>query len=214
MILLFGKRLQVARKNKGLTLDELSRIYNEKYSAGLNKGTLSKYENEKQEPMISVVKNLSIILGVSVDYLLGTSDEVISERKGRKGVKIPVLGKVPAGVPAEAVEDIIDYEEITVEMAKDGEFFGLQIKGDSMEPRICAGDVVIVRKQEDAESGDLVVAMINGNEATCKRLMKYKDGIRLMPNNPTYEPLYFSNKEIEEKPVKIIGKVVENRQKY
>ena len=211
---MFGKRLQVARKNKGLTLDELSRIYNEKYSAGLNKGTLSKYENEKQEPMISVVKNLSIILGVSVDYLLGTSDEVISERKGRKGVKIPVLGKVPAGVPAEAVEDIIDYEEITVEMAKDGEFFGLQIKGDSMEPRICAGDVVIVRKQEDAESGDLVVAMINGNEATCKRLMKYKDGIRLMPNNPTYEPLYFSNKEIEEKPVKIIGKVVENRQKY
>ena len=214
MILLFGKRLQVARKNKGLTLDELSRIYNEKYSAGLNKGTLSKYENEKQEPMISVVKNLSIILGVSVDYLLGTSDEVISERKGRKGVKIPVLGKVPAGVPVEAVEDIIDYEEITVEMAKDGEFFGLQIKGDSMEPRICAGDVVIVRKQDDAESGDLVVAMINGNEATCKRLMKYKDGIRLMPNNPTYEPLYFSNKEIEEKPVKIIGKVVENRQKY
>ena len=146
--------------------------------------------------------------------MLGTSDEVISERIGRKGVKIPVLGKVPAGVPVEAVEDIIDYEEITVEMAKDGEFFGLQIKGDSMEPRICAGDVVIVRKQDDAESGDLVVAMINGNEATCKRLMKYKDGIRLMPNNPTYEPLYFSNKEIEEKPVKIIGKVVENRQKY
>ena len=109
---------------------------------------------------------------------------------------------------------IIDYEEIPAEMAKDGEFFGLQIKGDSMEPRICEGDVVIVRKQDDAETGDLVVAMINGNEATCKRLMKYKDGIRLMPSNPTYEPLFFSNKEIEEKPVKIIGRVVENRQKY
>ena len=99
-------------------------------------------------------------------------------------------------------------------MAKDGEFFGLQIKGDSMEPRICEGDVVIVRKQDDAESGDLVIAMINGDEATCKRLMKYSDGIRLMPSNPTYEPLYFSDKEIEEKPVKIIGRVVENRQKY
>ena len=95
-----------------------------------------------------------------------------------KGIKIPVLGRVPAGVPIEAVEDIIDYEEIPVEMAKDGEFFGLQIKGDSMEPRICEGDVVIVRKQDDAESGDLVIAMINGDEATCKRLMKYSDGIR------------------------------------
>lgn len=213
MILLFGKRLRNARKNKGLTLDELSKVYNQKYSAGLNKGTLSKYENGKQEPMISVVKNLSIILGVNVDYLLGTSDADEKTTNG-KGVKIPVLGTVPAGVPIEAVEDIIDYEEITVEMAKEGEFFGLQIKGDSMEPRICAGDVVIVRKQDDAESGDLVVAMINGNEATCKRLMKYKDGIRLVPNNPSYEPLYYSNKEIEEKPVKIIGKVVENRQKY
>lgn len=211
---MFGKRLRKARKNKGLTLDELSKIYNQKYSAGLNKGTLSKYENGKQEPMISVVKNLSIILDVNVDYLLGASDKTNEPQAISKGIKIPVLGKVPAGVPIEAVEDIIDYEEITVEMAKEGEFFGLQIKGDSMEPRICEGDVVIVRKQDDAETGDLVVAMINGNEATCKRLMKYKDGIRLVPNNPSYEPLYYSNKEIEEKPVKIIGKVVENRQKY
>ena len=211
---MFGERLRNARRNKGFTLDELSKIYNDKYSAGLNKGTLSKYENGKQEPMISVVKNLSTILGVNVDYLLGASDVNNSHLVVGKGIKIPVLGKVPAGIPIEAVEDIIDYEEIPDELAKDGEFFGLQIKGDSMEPRICEGDVVIVRKQDDAETGDLVIAMINGNEATCKRLMKYENGIRLMPNNPAYEPLYFSNKEIEEKPVKIIGKVVENRQKY
>lgn len=214
MVLLFGERLRNARRNKGFTLDELSKIYNDKYSAGLNKGTLSKYENGKQEPMISVVKNLSTILGVNVDYLLGASDVNNSHLVVGKGIKIPVLGKVPAGVPIEAVEDIIDYEEIPEELSKEGEFFGLQIKGDSMEPRICSGDVVIVRKQDDAETGDLVIAMINGNEATCKRLMKYENGIRLMPNNPAYEPLYFSNKEIEEKPVKIIGKVVENRQKY
>lgn len=163
--------------------------------------------------IIKICRELNIDTEKLADGKIVSVDQD-DKRIPKKGVKIPVLGKVPAGVPVEAVEDIIDYEEITVEMAKDGEFFGLQIKGDSMEPRICAGDVVIVRKQDDAESGDLVVAMINGNEATCKRLMKYKDGIRLMPNNPTYEPLYFSNKEIEEKPVKIIGKVVENRQKY
>lgn len=183
----------------------------------IGKSSISTYLSGAYEPKQKNIYRIASALNVDEAWLMGF--DVQMDRKNisietSKGVKIPVLGKVPAGVPVEAVEDIIDYEEITVEMAKEGEFFGLQIKGNSMEPRICEGDVVIVRKQDDAETGDLVVAMINGNEATCKRLMKYKDGIRLVPNNPSYEPLYYSNKEIEEKPVKIIGKVVENRQKY
>ena len=76
------------------------------------------------------------------------------------------------------------------------------------------GDVVIVRKQDDAESGDVVIAMINGNDATCKRLRKYRDGIELVSNNPIYKPMFFSNEEIISKPVKIIGKVVELRGKF
>ncbi len=183
----------------------------------IGKSSISTYLSGAYEPKQKNIYRIASALDVDESWLMGF--DVPMERKNisfqtSKGIKIPVLGRVPAGVPIEAVEDIIDYEEIPVEMAKDGEFFGLQIKGDSMEPRICEGDVVIVRKQDDAESGDLVIAMINGDEATCKRLMKYSDGIRLMPSNPTYEPLYFSNKEIEEKPVKIIGRVVENRQKY
>ena len=82
-----------------------------------------------------------------------------------------------------------------------------------MEPRIYEGDVVIVRQQDDADSGDVVIAMINGDDATCKRLRKYRDGIELIPNNPSYEPMFFSNEEIMTKPVKIIGKVVELRGK-
>lgn len=183
----------------------------------IGKSSISTYLSGAYEPKQKNIYRIASALNVDEAWLMGF--DVQMDRKNisietSKGIKIPVLGKVPAGVPIEAVEDIIDYEEIPEELAKDGEFFGLQIKGDSMEPRICEGDVVIVRKQDDAETGDLVVAMINGNEATCKRLMKYKDGIRLVPNNPSYEPLYYSNKEIEEKPVKIIGKVVENRQKY
>lgn len=183
----------------------------------IGKSSISTYLSGAYEPKQKNIYRIASALDVDESWLMGF--DVPMERKNisfqtSKGIKIPVLGQVPAGVPIEAVEDIIDYEEIPVEMAKDGEFFGLQIKGDSMEPRICEGDVVIVRKQDDAESGDLVIAMINGDEATCKRLMKYSDGIRLMPSNPTYEPLYFSDKEIEEKPVKIIGRVVENRQKY
>lgn len=129
-------------------------------------------------------------------------------------VQIKVLGRVAAGIPLEAIEDVIDTEEIPQSLAKTGEFFGLQIHGDSMEPRMCEGDVVIVRQQDDAESGDIVIAMVNGHDATCKRLMKYAGGISLLSFNPIYEPMVFSNEEIETKPVRIIGKVVENRQKY
>ena len=107
-----------------------------------------------------------------------------------------------------------DTEEITDEMARTGDFFGLKIKGDSMIPNICDGDVVIVRQQDDAENGEIVIATVNGTDATCKRLRKYKGGIELIANNPTYEPLEFSNQEILEKPVRIIGKVVELRRKF
>lgn len=83
-----------------------------------------------------------------------------------------------------------------------------------MEPKFSEGDVVIVRHQDDAESGDIIIATINGDEATCKRLRKYRDGIELVSNNPSYEPMFFSNDDIIEKPVKIIGRVVELRAKF
>lgn len=132
----------------------------------------------------------------------------------KAGVSIPVLGRVAAGLPIEAIEDIIDTEEISEEMAATGNFFGLKIHGDSMEPRISSGDVVIVRQQDDAESGDIVIATVNGTDATCKRLRKYRDGIELISNNPAYKPMFFSNEEIVEIPVRILGRVVELRGKF
>ncbi|RKV82548.1 MAG: XRE family transcriptional regulator [Streptococcus sp.] len=131
-----------------------------------------------------------------------------------KGVKIPVLGDVAAGIPIEAVEEILDYEEIDEDLAKKGEFFGLRIKGNSMAPRIQSGDVVIVRVQPDAESGDIVIAKVNGDDACCKRLQKHDEGISLISLNPEYEPMFFSKKEIIDLPVHIIGKVVELRGKF
>ena len=125
-----------------------------------------------------------------------------------------MVGRVAAGIPIEAIENIIDTEEISEEMAKTGDFFGLQIHGDSMEPKMSEGDVVIVRKQDDAENGQIIIATVNGTDATCKRLRKYRDGIELISNNPSYEPMFFTNEEIESKPVKIIGRVVELRSKF
>ena len=99
-------------------------------------------------------------------------------------------------------------------MASQGEHFALKIKGQSMEPRIFEDDVVIVKKQDDCDSGDIAVVLVNGNEATVKRIKKRPEGLMLIPNNPAYEPMFYSNEEIENLPVRIIGKVVELRGKF
>jgi repressor LexA len=112
------------------------------------------------------------------------------------------------------VEDVLDYEEIAPEMAAHGEYFALRVKGSSMEPRMRDGDVVIVRKQADVNHDDTAIVLVNGNEATIKRVLKSEAGIMLAPNNPAYEPKFYSNKDIAELPVQIIGRVVELRAKF
>ncbi len=198
---------------------------------GFAKGSLCKID--KNKPSSEKLQKLANYFNVQLEYLTGASefktkkemlqhfDDVYNTPalqsdvfRLEKGMKIPVLGSVAAGTPIFAEENYIGSEEISEELASTGEFFGLKIKGDSMSPRIMEGDTVIVRQQDDAESGDIVIVLINGDSATCKRLMKYQEGISLISFNPAYEPMTFSNKDIMEKPVRIIGKVVENRQKY
>ncbi len=179
--------------------------------------TIQKWEMGISEPPLKKLKELAELFSIDMDDLankdLEAPSSILSVSK-KHGVTINVLGRVAAGIPIDAVEDIIDTEEITEELAKTGEFFGLQIHGDSMIPNICDGDIVIVRQQDDAESGDIVIATINGDEATCKRLRKYYGGIELISNNPSYKPFEFSNEEIQSKPVRIIGKVIELRRKF
>lgn len=182
---------------------------------GISKGALSSYISGRYEPKQNNIYLIAKALSVNEAWLMGVDvpmekQEVISHKKG---ITINVLGRVAAGIPIEAVENIIDTEEISEEMARTGEFFGLQIHGDSMEPRMYEGDIVIVRQQDDAETGDIVIALVNGNDATCKRLTKYSGGIALTSLNSKYDPIMFSNEEIISKPVKIIGKVVELRGK-
>ena len=142
------------------------------------------------------------------DYFNVPTYELLGEPK-RKPTVINILGRVAAGVPIEAVEHIIGTEEITDKMAATGEHFGLRIKGDSMSPEIKDGDIVIVRKQSDADSGDIVIALVDGQDACCKELRKYDDMIMLVSLNPAYAPIT-SNDD----PITIIGKVVENRRAY
>ena len=197
-------RIRALRNEKGVRQAELAAAVN------VSQAALSGYETEKYEAELDTYAAIADFFGVTLDYLLGRED---ASGKARH-VRIPVLGDVAAGIPIEAIEDVLDYEEISAEMALGGEFFGLRIKGSSMEPRMMEGDVVIVRRQETAETGDTVVVLVNGGSATVKKIKIGPAGITLMPTNPAYDPMFYASEEVAQLPVRIIGKVVELRAKY
>ena len=211
----FKSRLKELRTQMGISQEKLADML------GITKPAVSHYERGIRKPDLDMLTALCDIFNVSSDYLVGNTDVTLRflnssdiGRLANGSVRIPVLGYVAAGIPIDAIEDIVDWEEITPSMAASGKYFGLRIKGSSMEPRIVEGDTVIVRSQSDADSGDVVIVQVNGDQATCKRLAKYASGISLISFNPVYAPMNFTNEEIEALPVTIIGKVVENRQKY
>lgn len=184
--------------------------------SGVSKSALNHYLKGDLVPSQENAEKMAAVLKVNPLWLMGIQKNMISDQPvvSDGAVQIKVLGRVAAGIPIEAVTEYIDTEEIPAKMAQSGDYFGLQIHGDSMEPRMRDGDVVIVRKQDDAENGDIVIAMVNGSDATCKRLTKYAGGIGLISLNPNYDPMMFTDQEIVDKPVRIIGKVVELRAKF
>lgn len=200
------ERFETILAQKGIKASHVAK------ATGIPPSTFTDWKKGRSKPKADKIKKIADYLNVSKDWLEGVSDNPIVQQK--KGNIINVLGDVAAGIPIEAVENIIDTEEIPQRLANTGEFFGLRIKGNSMQPSICEGDTVIVKKQDDANNGDIVIALVNGNNATCKKLVKYDEGISLISLNPSYEPMVFSKKDIQDKPVRIIGKVVENRRKF
>jgi lexA repressor len=200
----------------------LAKPLQEKYNIKFSKSHLSQYVNGKSNPDKEKIFLLSKVFGVTEAWLSGYNvpryerleETKINASLTPQGLQIPVLGIVAAGIPISAVEDILDYEEIPLTWQNQGEFFGLRIKGDSMKPDINDGDTVIVRQQSTANNGDVVIALVNGDDATCKKFEKLDNGIMLISNNSEYSPMYFSNKEVVTKPVVIIGRVVELRRKF
>lgn len=180
---------------------------------GIHKSTVSAWMNGTRTPKMDKIDMLCRFFVVNRSDIM---EPYSPKKKSNKAqaIRIPVLGDVAAGIPIEAVTDILDYEEIPAKWASLGDFFALRVRGDSMEPKMSEGDVLIVRCQSDADSGNIVVAQVNGNLAACKRLYKHANGISLVSLNPAYQPMVFTNDEIEKLPVKILGRVVECRQKW
>lgn len=198
-------RLKEARKAKGMTQVEVSKII------GISQNGYSDWETGKNRVDAVSLNKLADLYGVSVDYLLGGS-----ETPTNTVLRIPVLGSVPAGIPLEAIEDIIDWEEIPQSLASGGkEYFALQVEGDSMYPDYLPGDIVIVQKTPVCASGDDCVVYVNGYDATLKQVkLDEKHGtLTIVPKNPSYPPRTFSKEEIQSLPVTIAGVVVELRRK-
>ena len=175
-----------------------------------SRSTIAKIESGENDLTQKKVAAFAKALNVSIDFLMdGNRNENNSQ-----GTRIPVLGTIVAGIPITAVENIIDYEEVSQEMAKTGEYFALVVKGSSMEPKIYEGDVVIVKKQSTVDNGDIAIVLVNGNEATIKQIQRSQSGITLVGFNvAVYPPHIYTNEEIEDLPVNVIGKAVEVRRK-
>ena len=182
--------------------------------------TLEKIYNPKTQKPYSVTTDVALELAnamnIKIEDLLNmlNNDQEFNINNDNNSAVVFVYGTIPAGIPMECIEDIIDTEEISADMLKGGkQYFGLRVKGDSMEPEYLDGDTLILEKVDDCESGDDCVVMVNGNDGTFKRVFKNENGIILQPLNSSYSPMVYTNDQIENLPVRIIGVVEEFRRK-
>ena len=199
-------RIKDLRKKRKISQEELAKM-----TGYTDRSSIAKIEKGKVDLSETKIQLFATALNTTPAYLMGWEEEM---KTNPQGIKIPVLGAVPAGIPITAIEDIIDYEEIPQSWANQGDFFGLRIKGNSMYPKLENGDVVIVKKQSTADNGDVVIAMVNGDDATCKRYKRTDTGIMLTSDNSEYSPMFYTNEQVQSLPVTIIGKVVESRKKF
>lgn len=208
----FATRLKKAMDSKGIKASELSE------KAGIPKSAISQYLSGLYEAKQKSIFKLANVLNVSEGWLMGLDVpmERLSEDLKKIGAiplseiattKIPVLGTVKAGYNYLAQENIVDYIAFKVDGTDKENYYALNIVGDSMEPLFDNGDTVIVHKQDDFENGDNCVVLINGEEATVKKVYKGNTGLELKAVNPYYPPKIFTKEEIKTLPVKVIGVV-------
>lgn len=207
-----GEKIKKIRLEKKMTLEELGN------KVGVGKSTVRKWEtgiiaNMKRDKIQKLADALDVPVWELMEW--DKPDSIQGNIITYKSSKIPVLSFVPCGTPITAIEnlDIDDYVEIEEALARTGEYFALRAKGISMLPRIEEGDIMIVHQQPDIESGQVAIVRVNGEEATCKRIKKYHGGIELVSINPSYEPMFFDWEDVENKPVEILGRVIEVRSK-
>lgn len=198
-----GERIKKLRKEKNLTQKKLGEIL------GVTEASYNRYENNNIDLSNDHLLKLAEYFNVSIDYLLGNEEN--KKTPSNEGVRINVLGSVPAGIPLEAIEDIVDWEEIPSEWLKKGDYFALQLDGDSMSPKYLDKDVVIFKKQNTIDTNQEAIVYVNGYDATFKKIIIKDDGsITLQPLNPLHDPILVDKDET----FTVLGVPVELRRKF
>lgn len=202
--------LQKLLDERGITATDVAR------ETGISRSSLTDWKKGRSTPKYEKRKKIADMFGVTVDYLDGVSPFPYGEEKNfevcseSNTVTIPILGRVPAGIPIEAVTDRIGEVEIARPRGDD-KYWALKVKGDSMYPKILDGDIVIFREQQSYENGDICVVRIDGTDATLKKVVKNGDSIILQPLNPDFEPLVFSDSVVDQPSLEVIGVAKEIR---
>ncbi|MEB5628971.1 LexA family protein [Staphylococcus capitis] len=200
-----GKRIKELRKQKKLTQNDLSKL------TGYKQNTISSHENGTRGIDEIDIMNYCEALGVTPTDLFQKEPQPQLETLPVK--KIPVVSKISAGLPIYSEENLVDYIYFaTNKLNSDKEEFGLRVSGDSMDKIFQENDVVVVEKDSIVENGQLGVVMVNGYNATVKRVRYNKNQIILIPesNNPEHLPQVYG----EDDEVKIIGRVVASQKLF
>jgi len=197
-------RIQKLRKDFGLSQRELAKTIK------VHQTAISQWETGKTFPDMDTAKALADYFRVSIDYILGRNAS-----ESGAGYQLPVLGVIPAGIPMEAIEDILDYVEIPISWVEGGrDYFALKISGDSMSPYYMDGDIVIFQKEDDCESGSECAVIVSKCKATIRKIIKQEAGIVLQPLNAReYDAVFYSHAEVESLPLRLIGIAKELRRK-
>ena len=197
-----SQRLKMLRHERGLTGEEVAAALHVATS------TYRRWEIGSNNPK-NKLSELAKFFDVSTDFLIDGKEAYT--KKQQKIVRVPVLGQVAAGIPIEAIQDVEDWEEIVRPEVDNDFYFALRIHGDSMEPRLYEGDKVILKKQECFDDGDMCVVLVD-TAATVKIVNKHPDGILLRGyNEAAYRPHFYTARQVQEIPIKILGVVIELR---
>lgn len=173
--------------------------------AGVSESTVGKWVLKKAAPRMGAIEKISQHFGLPKSYILKEDSPTNVVEISPATVRVPVLGKIACGDPILAEENIKEYRNESPDLLPSGNSFYLEAFGDSMEPTIPNGSLVLIREQPSVEYGEIAAVLVNGNEeATLKRVRKQGNMVMLMPDNPTHDPYIIT----EDNPAKIIGKAI------
>lgn len=200
----FGSKLKELRVMHGLSQAQIA------YKLGIERSTVAHWESGKSAPNYETVNILADMFEVTLDFLVGTTtvpDGVVVPKVTVMQSKIHVYGRIPAGVPFEAIQDILEDVEVPSWLAEKKGLFGLKVVGDSMNKVIPDGAIAVLQKTPHLENGDIGAVMVNGYDATLKKFFRLTDSVVLEPLsfNPEHEPIVIKDGSME---VQTIGKLV------